>query len=166
MKFFAVGVNISSYPLVELCVWILQVSDIFSLAGYWANDLLAYYYKHVEFYRCHFPELYPIFTHFIMSLFQFIGNPCGHHGSYTFYKAFKFNQGNNCRILTLGEFFFVKIFSEAPVCISELQLLWEDKNNSQLLSSVRLYYLPEHTPDGKQEFHGQVNISFFHFWTF
>ncbi|XP_064601995.1 AT-rich interactive domain-containing protein 5B-like isoform X2 [Liolophura sinensis] len=89
---------------------------------------------------------------------QFIGNPCGHHGSYTFYKAFKFNQGNNCRILTLGEFFFVKIFSEAPVCISELQLLWEDKNNSQLLSSVRLYYLPEHTPEGKQEFHGQDEV--------
>ncbi|KAL5016786.1 hypothetical protein ScPMuIL_006375 [Solemya velum] len=89
---------------------------------------------------------------------QFVGAPCGHHGPYTFYRSFKYFSEEKCRILSLGEFFFVKIFADAPVSIGELQLLWEDKNNSQLLSSVRLYFLPENTPAGKQAEHGEDEL--------
>ncbi len=91
---------------------------------------------------------------------QFVGAPCGRHGPYTFYKAFKYQdpeQQGRLRILSLGEFFFARISQEAPLCCAELQLLWEDRNNENiLLSSVRLYFLPEHTPDGRQPFHGEV----------
>ena len=93
-----------------------------------------------------------------VDILQFVGAPCGQHGPYTFYKAFKFSKEEKCRILSLGEFFFVKISEDAPVCVGELQLLWEDKNNDCLfMSSVRLYFLPEHTPEGRQEYHGEVN---------
>ena len=88
--------------------------------------------------------------------FQFVGVPCGQHGPYTFYKAFKYSFGKKKRILALGEFFYVKTCKDAPVCIGELQLIWQDKNNKQMLGSVRLYFLPEHTPDGRLEHHGEV----------
>ncbi|XP_041371233.1 AT-rich interactive domain-containing protein 5B-like isoform X2 [Gigantopelta aegis] len=89
---------------------------------------------------------------------QFVGASCGQHGPYTFYKAFKYHKDEKPKILSLGEFFFVEILKGAPVSIGELQLIWEDKNNNQLLASVRLYFLPEHTPDGKQEYHGEDEI--------
>ena len=90
--------------------------------------------------------------------FQFVGAPCGQHGPYTFYKAFKYKKKDGYRNLSLGEFFFAKISQDAPVCIGELQLIWADKNSGQLLSSLRFYFLPEHTPDGRLDHHGEVFI--------
>ncbi len=89
---------------------------------------------------------------------SFVGSSCGHHASYTFYKAAKYlNKSGQTRILSLGEFFFVKIWHDADIIsIGELQLLWEDKNSNQILSSVRLYFLPEYTPDGRMHYHGKV----------
>lgn len=58
----------------------------------------------------------------------------------------------------LGEFFFVKISSDDDPCIGELQLLWEDRNTDQMLSSVRLYFLPEQTPLGRQSHHGEHEV--------
>ncbi|OWF50796.1 AT-rich interactive domain-containing protein 5B-like isoform X2 [Mizuhopecten yessoensis] len=89
---------------------------------------------------------------------QFVGASCGQHGPYTFYKAFKYFRDNKFRILTLGEFFFLKILKEGPICIGELQLLWENSQEHQFLASVRLYYLPEHTPAGRENFHGEHEI--------
>ena len=40
--------------------------------------------------------------------------------------------------------------------IGELQLIWEDRNTSQILSSLRLYFLPEYTPEGRMQWHGEV----------
>lgn len=89
---------------------------------------------------------------------QFVGSPCGQHGPYTFYKAFKFKRGSKNNILSLGEFFFVKIFKDVEVCIGELQLLWEDRYNpGSYLSMVRLYFLPEQTPEGRKCHHGEVS---------
>lgn len=64
--------------------------------------------------------------------------------------------------MTLSEFFFVKLWIDSDlVCIGELQLLWMDKNSDQVLSSLRLYFLPENTPEGRMD-HGEVGIfSFF-----
>jgi hypothetical protein len=89
-----------------------------------------------------------------------IGSPCGQHGNYTFYKAFKYQLRNNSKvkILMLGEFFFLRISPHDDPCIGELQLLWEDRNSDQLLSSTRLYFLPEQTPDGRQSHHGEVRL--------
>ena len=88
---------------------------------------------------------------------QFVGPSCGHHASYSFYKAIKYVKNGQTKILSLGEFFFVKIWPNSDlVAIGELQLLWEDKNTDQTLSSLRLYFLPEYTPEGRMHYHGEV----------
>ncbi|XP_071442332.1 AT-rich interactive domain-containing protein 5B-like [Hetaerina americana] len=90
---------------------------------------------------------------------QLVGAPCGHHGPYTFYKAFKYCKNGKFKILALSEFFFVKIWSDSDlVSIGELQLLWEDKNSDQVLSSLRLYFLPENTPEGRSDDHGEDEV--------
>ena len=85
-----------------------------------------------------------------------IGSPCGQHGQYTFYKAFKYRRCEAKRVLMLGEFFFLRISPHEDPFIGELQLLWEDRQRNQLYSSTRVYALPEQTPDGRLPHHGQV----------
>jgi len=87
-----------------------------------------------------------------------VGSSCGHHASYTFYKAVRYTTPENKeKILGLGQFFFVKIWPESEfVAVGELQLLWEDRNTGQILSSSRLYFLPEYTPEGRMGWHGEV----------
>lgn len=90
--------------------------------------------------------------------FQLLGGPCGQHGPYTFYKAFKYSKNGINRVVTLSEFFFVKMWRDSDLlCIGELQLLWVDKNSEQVLASLRLYFLPENTPEGRLD-HGEVRI--------
>lgn len=95
---------------------------------------------------------------FFSSLLQWVGSSCGLHGPYIFYKAFKYNQDDKTRILCLGDFFFVRCKPEDPICIAELQLLWEERTSKQLLSSSKLYFLPEDTPHGRTVTHGEVGI--------
>ncbi|TSK14561.1 AT-rich interactive domain-containing protein 5B [Bagarius yarrelli] len=90
---------------------------------------------------------------------QWVGSPCGLHGPYIFYKAFRFTLESKARILSLGDFFFVRCKPGDPVCIAELQLLWEERTTKQLLSSSKLYFLPEDTPQGRTVTHGEVNNS-------
>lgn len=102
---------------------------------------------------------------------EFVGASCGHHGPYTFFKAVRVPYDpvgdpvgevkpvRRCRVLALGDFFLVKLWSHQEIIsIGELQLLWEDKLSGQPLASVKLYFLPENTPDGRHEEHGQVII--------
>ncbi|XP_069756847.1 AT-rich interactive domain-containing protein 5B isoform X3 [Narcine bancroftii] len=89
---------------------------------------------------------------------KWVGSPCGLHGAYIFYKAFKFSLEGRPRILSLGDFFFVRCKPGAPICIAELQLLWEERNNKQLLSSSKLYFLPEDTPEGRSIGHGEDEV--------
>ncbi|XP_076057980.1 uncharacterized protein LOC143035187 isoform X3 [Oratosquilla oratoria] len=90
---------------------------------------------------------------------QFVGSPCGYHGNYTFYKAFRYSLHGKQRILALGEFFFVKIWEEEDlISIGEAQLMWEDKSSGQILVSLRLYFLPENTPEGRTEEHGEHEV--------
>ncbi|XP_049821555.1 uncharacterized protein LOC109608673 isoform X2 [Aethina tumida] len=89
---------------------------------------------------------------------QLVGGPCGQHGPYTFYKAFKYTKNGVGRIVTLSEFFFVKLWIDSDLlCIGELQLLWIDKNSEQVLASLRLYFLPENTPEGRMD-HGEDEV--------
>ncbi|XP_023021773.2 uncharacterized protein [Leptinotarsa decemlineata] len=89
---------------------------------------------------------------------QLVGGPCGQHGPYTFYKAFKYSKNGVKRIVTLSEFFFVKMWRDSDLlCIGELQLLWCDKNSEQVLASLRLYFLPENTPEGRSD-HGEDEV--------
>ena len=70
---------------------------------------------------------------------QFVGPSCGHHASYTFYKAIKYVKNGHTKILSLGEFFFVKIWPNSDlVAIGELQLLWDDKNTNQNDNSMEM----------------------------
>jgi hypothetical protein len=76
---------------------------------------------------------------------QWVGSECGHHATYTFYKAAKYQdgrqgEGDRWRLLAIGQFFFVKIWPGSDlVSVAELQLLWEDKVSNQFCetSSVR-----------------------------
>lgn len=95
---------------------------------------------------------------FVFFPLQWVGSSCGLHGPYIFYKAFKFNRDGKPRILSLGDFFFVRCKPEDPICIAELQLLWEERTSKQLLSSSKLYFLPEDTPQGRTVTHGEVGI--------
>ncbi|XP_064176400.1 AT-rich interactive domain-containing protein 5B isoform X1 [Anguilla rostrata] len=89
---------------------------------------------------------------------KWVGSPCGLHGPYIFYKAFRFHLEDKPRILSLGDFFFVRCKPEDPICIAELQLLWEERTTKQLLSSSKLYFLPEDTPQGRTVSHGEDEI--------
>ncbi|XP_072941386.1 uncharacterized protein [Epargyreus clarus] len=89
--------------------------------------------------------------------FKLVGAPCGQHGQYTFYKAIRFT-GPQERIVAIGDFFFVKIWQDSElVSIGELQLLWTDRVSDQTLVSLRLYFLPENTPDGRS-LHGEDEV--------
>jgi len=91
------------------------------------------------------------------SCFQLLGGACFSHGPYTFYKAVRIGNG---RVLRLGSFFLTKLWSDADlVSIGELQLLWMDSRGpNQPLASLRLYFLPENTPDGRRDTHGEVSF--------
>ncbi|KAM6916566.1 AT-rich interactive domain-containing protein 5B [Xenentodon cancila] len=89
---------------------------------------------------------------------KWVGSSCGLHGPYIFYKAFKFNRDTKPRILALGDFFFVRCKPEDPICIAELQLLWEERTSKQLLSSSKLYFLPEDTPQGRTVANGEHEV--------
>ncbi|CAI9718676.1 AT-rich interactive domain-containing protein 5B [Octopus vulgaris] len=88
---------------------------------------------------------------------QFVGSPCGKHGSYIFYKAFRYFKEGQTKILSPGEFFFLKLLRDGPLCIGEIQLLWQDVHK-QNLSSLRLYFLPKDTPIGELPSHGQDEV--------
>ncbi|XP_037068882.1 AT-rich interactive domain-containing protein 5B-like [Pollicipes pollicipes] len=90
---------------------------------------------------------------------QVVGASCGQHGSYVFYKAFSFACAGRRRVLALGEFFFVKLWTgQDQVCLGELQLIFEEGGSGERLACLRLYFLPEHTPDGRLECHGQDEV--------
>ncbi|XP_033887668.3 AT-rich interactive domain-containing protein 5B-like [Acipenser ruthenus] len=89
---------------------------------------------------------------------KWVGSACGLHGSYIFYKAFKFHLEGRPRILSLGDFFFVRCKPEDPICIAELQLLWEERTTKELLSSSKLYFLPEDIPRGRTASHGEDEV--------
>jgi hypothetical protein len=110
-----------------------------------------------------------------MAFLQFVGAPCGSHGPYTFYKAIRFHWNNKTHILALGDFFFLKILDNFPVCIGEIQLLWDEKNSEhQQLASVRLYFKPKDSqvlvgPDKTEEVEpldgfGTVSIFVFNYF--
>ncbi|KAM6951076.1 AT-rich interactive domain-containing protein 5B [Aplochiton taeniatus] len=86
------------------------------------------------------------------------GSPCGLHGPYVFYKALRFNLEGKARIMCVGDFFLVRCAPEEPLCIAELQLLWEETTSKQLLSSSKLYFLPEDTPQGRTVNHGEDEV--------
>ncbi|XP_036590964.1 AT-rich interactive domain-containing protein 5B isoform X1 [Trichosurus vulpecula] len=94
----------------------------------------------------------------LFSPLQWVGSPCGLHGPYIFYKAFQFHLEGRPRILSLGDFFFVRCKPKDPICIAELQLLWEERTSRQLLSSSKLYFLPEDTPQGRNTDHGEDEV--------
>ena len=99
-----------------------------------------------------------IFNCFFLFL-QFVGSSCGQHGTYTFYKGVKYYLEGKQKILALGEFFLLKIWQEEDIiAVGEAQLFWEDKSSGQILVSLRLYFLPENTPDGRTDEHGEVSF--------
>lgn len=76
----------------------------------------------------------------------------GRHGPYTFYKSIKTGD----RTYSLSQFMPVKIWPDSAMLnIANIQLLWSDKTES--FCNLKLYFLPENTPDGRLQQHGEVN---------
>ena len=131
--------------MVAIVLWstfIISSEFTFAVCGCWLWNVM---------YEINYLLLFP----------QWVGSPCGLHGPYIFYKAFKFHRDGKARILSLGDFFLVRCTPEDPICIAELQLLWEERTTKQLLSSSKLYFLPEDTPSGRTVNHGEVTIIVF-----
>lgn len=62
-------------------------------------------------------------------------------------------------VLALGDCIPVRPWSDSPIaCIAELRMVWRDKNEQCLLASLRLYFLPENTPMGRN-CHGEVSFA-------
>ncbi|GFV76863.1 AT-rich interactive domain-containing protein 5B [Trichonephila clavipes] len=89
---------------------------------------------------------------------QFVGPSCGQYGAHTFYRGFRYAKNGKTRDINLGEFFFVRMSAEEDPCIGELQLLCSGRNNDLQLSALRLYFLPEQTPDGRLSHHGEDEV--------
>lgn len=51
---------------------------------------------------------------------------------------------------------FTRPWEDSPIaCLAEIRMIWKDKNEQSLLTSLRLYFLPENTPNGRNV-HGEV----------
>ena len=84
-----------------------------------------------------------------------MGSDCGHHSTYTFYKGVKYVRSSppsppsppqdtreGWRVLSLGQFFFVKIWAGSDLLsVAELQLLWEDKERPHHMTASSLDFL-------------------------
>lgn len=61
-------------------------------------------------------------------------------------------------MIALGDCVPVRPWSDSPIaCLAELRMVWKDKNEQCLLTGLRLYFLPENTPMGRN-CHGEVNV--------
>lgn len=84
-----------------------------------------------------------------------------------YFSFHNFNRNNNSfkkpLVLALGDCIPVRPWSDSPIaCIAELRMIWRDKNEQCLLASLRLYFLPENTPMGRN-CHGEVSRATFYF---
>lgn len=96
----------------------------------------------------------------IMSLApRLIEPPRGRSGQRVFYRGFRYVNKDVLeeRVLEVGEFVFVRITPNEDPCIAEMQLCWRDELAEVSLASLRLYFLPEQTENGRQSSHGQVS---------
>lgn len=67
-------------------------------------------------------------------------------------------------VLALGDCIPVRPWSDSPItCLAELRMVWRDKNESSILTGLRLYFLPENTPIGRN-CHGEVSDYLIHKW--
>jgi hypothetical protein len=57
----------------------------------------------------------------------------------------------------------MKITRLSPVCVGEIQMIYSNKQleDDQVMTSVRAYFLPEHTPDGRKECHNSFTFKFY-----
>uniref|UniRef100_A0A182SD67 Uncharacterized protein n=1 Tax=Anopheles maculatus TaxID=74869 RepID=A0A182SD67_9DIPT len=61
-------------------------------------------------------------------------------------------------VLALGDCIPVRPWSDSPIaCLAELRMVWRDRNEQCLLIALRLYFLPENTPMGRN-CHGEVSF--------
>lgn len=75
----------------------------------------------------------------------------GKLGPCTFYKSVKTGD----KTYSVSQFMPVKIWPDSVMLnIANIQLLWSDK--TEAFCSLKLYFLPENTPDGRLQQHGEV----------
>lgn len=91
---------------------------------------------------------------------QLVEPPRGRNGHRVFYGGFRYVNKDVLeeRLFEVGEFAFVRITPNEDPCIAEMQLCWRDEVAEVNLASIRLYFLPEQTDNGRQSSHGQVSV--------
>lgn len=141
-----------AYYQKQYCTEIIQRENIFYVKFFFPSYIIYGFFSFLE--KEHTSQVQVFINYFLC--FQLLGGACFSHGPYTFYKAVRIGNG---RVLRLGSFFLTKLWSDADlVSIGELQLLWMDSRGpNQPLASLRLYFLPENTPDGRRDTHGEVS---------
>lgn len=75
------------------------------------------------------------------------------------FRIFSRTSSSNAKplILALGDCIPVRPWSDSPIeCLAEIRMIWKDKTEQCLLISLRLYFLPENTPLGRN-CHGEVS---------
>lgn len=78
-----------------------------------------------------------------------------------FFFGLKYNssssQNSKSLVLAIGDFVPVRPWSDSSIsCLAEIRKIWKDKNEQSLLTELRLYFLPENTPIGRN-CHGEVS---------
>lgn len=75
-------------------------------------------------------------------------------------KNFNFSfpiSNSKSLVLGIGDFVPVRPWSDSSIsCLAEIRKIWKDKTEPSLLTELRLYFLPENTPIGRN-CHGEVS---------
>lgn len=86
-------------------------------------------------------------------LFNYLINKC----VFLFLCSRTSSSNSKPLILALGDCIPVRPWSDSPIeCLAEIRMIWKDKTEQCLLISLRLYFLPENTPLGRN-CHGEVS---------
>lgn len=124
----------------------------------WRENLKFFILTHTYALNCYYfwaIERLQITRAINMWIFQ--ENPC--HSFFSLFFISFLCSYKKPLVLALGDCIPVRPWSDSPIaCIAELRMVWRDKNEQCLLASLRLYFLPENTPIGRN-CHGEVSVA-------
>lgn len=103
-----------------------------------------------------------------------LGNQLSQHGStISFFKGLRISfphkkdennpiqesdgvsSGGRALVIAMGDCIPVRPFNSFIECLAEVRMIWKDKTEDCILLSLRLFFLPENTPKGRDD-HGEV----------
>lgn len=70
--------------------------------------------------------------------------------------------GGRTLVVAMGDCIPVRPFNSYIECLAEIRMIWRDKTEDCVLLSLRLFFLPENTPKGRDD-HGEVSERSFYY---